>query len=144
MDSVIIVNKEITSENDIVLIFDEVQTGMGRTGSLYAYMDTGVEPDILTSAKALGGGVPIGAVLAKQKFADAFEPGDHGTTFGGNPLACAAGLAVFEVFEKEKLVENAKELGAYIMSKLDEIKATDSRIKEPKQSLALKELRESR
>lgn len=122
--------REFCDKNDIVLIFDEVQTGMGRTGSLYAYMDTGVEPDILTSAKALGGGVPIGAVLAKQKFADAFEPGDHGTTFGGNPLACAAGLAVFEVFEKENLVANAKEVGAYIIDKLNEIKAADSRIKE--------------
>lgn len=122
--------REFCTENDIVLIFDEVQTGMGRTGSLYAYMDTGVEPDILTSAKALGGGVPIGAVLAKEKFASAFEPGDHGTTFGGNPLACAAGLAVFEVFEKEKLVENAKEIGAYIMSRLEKIRTADSRIKE--------------
>ena len=110
--------RELCDESDIVLIFDEVQTGMGRTGNLYAYMDTGIEPDILTSAKALGGGVPIGAVMAKEKVASAFTPGDHGTTFGGNPLACAAGLAVFEAFEKENLVENSKVMGEYFMSEL--------------------------
>ena len=110
--------RELCDESDIVLIFDEVQTGMGRTGDLYAYMDTGIEPDILTSAKALGGGVPIGAVMAKEKVASAFTPGDHGTTFGGNPLACAAGLAVFEAFEKETLVENSKVMGEYFMSEL--------------------------
>ncbi|MDO4618361.1 MAG: aspartate aminotransferase family protein [Clostridia bacterium] len=115
--------REFASENDIVLIFDEVQTGMGRCGELYCYMTTGVEPDVLTSAKALGGGVPIGAVLAKEKFASAFNPGDHGTTFGGNPLACAAGLAVFEAFEKENLVENAKEMGEYFISALNSIKS---------------------
>ncbi len=114
--------RRFCDEKDIVLIFDEVQTGMGRTGSLFAYMDTGVEPDIFTSAKALGGGVPIGAMCAKQKFADAFEPGDHGTTFGGNPLACAAGLAVFEAFEKENLVENAKEMGEYFADSLNKLK----------------------
>ncbi len=122
--------RRLCDEKDIVLIFDEVQTGMGRTGSLYAYMDTGVTPDILTSAKALGGGVPIGAVLAKEKFC-AFEPGDHGTTFGGNPLATAAGLAVFEAFEKEKLVENAKEVGEYAIKKLQALKeSSDGKITE--------------
>ena len=115
--------RELCDESDIVLIFDEVQTGMGRTGNLYAYMDTGIEPDILTSAKALGGGVPIGAVMAKEKVASAFTPGDHGTTFGGNPLACAAGLAVFEAFEKENLVENSKVMGEYFMSELMKIKS---------------------
>ncbi len=122
--------RELCDSKDIVLIFDEVQTGMGRTGSLFAYMDTGVTPDILTSAKALGGGVPIGAVLAKEKFA-AFEPGDHGTTFGGNPLATAAGLAVFEAFEKEGLVENAKAMGEYFAEKLENLKAkADGKITE--------------
>ena len=122
--------REYCDENDIVLIFDEVQTGMGRTGKLFAYMDTGVEPDIFTSAKALGGGVPIGAVCAKQKFADAFEPGDHGTTFGGNPLACAAGLAVFEAFEKENLVEKAGEMGEYFKDRLNKLKEQKNDIKE--------------
>lgn len=122
--------REYCDEKDIVLIFDEVQTGMGRTGKLFAYMDTGVEPDIFTSAKALGGGVPIGAVCAKEKFADAFEPGDHGTTFGGNPLACAAGLAVFEAFEKENLVENARVMGEYFINCLNRLKEQNKDIKE--------------
>lgn len=110
--------RKFCDERDIVLIFDEVQTGMGRTGNLFAYEMYGVEPDIFTAAKALGGGIPIGAVCAKQKIADAFEPGDHGTTFGGNPFATAAALAVFKIFEKEKLVENAKKMGVIFAEKL--------------------------
>lgn len=113
---------KLCDEKDIILIFDEVQTGMGRTGHLFAYQLFGIEPDILTSAKALGGGVPIGAVCAKQFVADAFEPGDHGTTFGGNPLATAAGLAVFDVFEKENLVENANSKGKEFKDKLNALK----------------------
>ncbi len=111
--------RKLCDEKDIVLIFDEVQTGMGRTGRLFAHQLYGAEPDIFTCAKALGGGIPIGAVCAKEKFADAFEPGDHGTTFGGNPFATAAGLAVFDIFEKEKLVENADKIGAYFRKRLD-------------------------
>ncbi len=110
--------RKLCDENDILLIFDEVQTGMGRTGHLFAHELYGVEPDIFTSAKALGGGIPIGAVCACKKVKDAFEPGDHGTTFGGNPFATAAGLAVFDIFEKEKLVDNAREVGAYLKDKL--------------------------
>lgn len=111
--------RELCSEKNIILIFDEVQTGMGRTGHLFAYQLYGIEPDIFTSAKALGGGVPIGAVCAKQFVADAFEPGDHGTTFGGNPLATAAGLAVFDIYESEHLVENAKLKGDEFKNKLN-------------------------
>ncbi len=122
--------RRLCDERDIVLIFDEVQTGMGRCGSLFCYMQTGVVPDILTSAKALGGGVPIGAVLAKEKFS-AFAPGDHGTTFGGNPLATAAGLAVFEAFEKENIVENAKAMGEYFKAELQKLKeSSDGKITE--------------
>ena len=110
-------------ENEILLIFDEVQTGMGRCGTLFAHELYGVEPDIFTSAKALGGGVPIGAVCAKDFVADAFEPGDHGTTFGGNPLATAAGLAVFEVFEKEDLLKNCTVMGNLFKEKLETLKA---------------------
>lgn len=110
--------RELCDEKDILLIFDEVQTGMGRTGYLFAHELYGVEPDIFTSAKALGGGIPIGAVCACKKVQNAFEPGDHGTTFGGNPFATAAGLAVFDIFEKEKLVDNAREVGAYLKDKL--------------------------
>ena len=122
--------RKLCDEKDIVLIFDEVQTGMGRTGHLFAYQMYGVEPDIFTSAKALGNGVPIGAVCACEKVADAFEPGDHGTTYGGNPLSTAAGLAVFEAFENENLVENADKMGKYFAEKLNALKAKHSKIVE--------------
>ncbi len=121
---------KICKENDIIFICDEVQTGMGRTGKLFAYEHFGVEPDIFTLAKALGGGVPIGAVCAKDFVADAFSPGDHGSTFGGNPLATRAGLAVFEIFEKENLVEKSKTNGEYFKEKLIALSEKYSIIKE--------------
>ncbi len=110
--------RRICDEKEIILIFDEVQTGMGRCGEYFVHQLYGIEPDIFTSAKALGGGVPIGAIGAKEFVAAAFAPGDHGTTFGGNPLATAAGNAVFDIFEEEKLVENAKAMGEYFTTKL--------------------------
>ena len=113
--------REICDKYNIVLIFDEVQTGMGRTGKLFAHQLYGVEPDIFTSAKALGAGIPIGAVCAKDKIASAFTPGDHGTTFGGNPFATAAGLAVFDIMEEENLVENARVMGELFEEKLTEL-----------------------
>lgn len=112
--------RRLCDERDILLIFDEVQTGMGRTGEMFAHQYYGVEPDIFTAAKALGGGVPIGAVCAKEFAAAAFEPGDHGTTFGGNPLATAAGLAVFEIFEEEKILDNVKRVSRYFVNRLNE------------------------
>ncbi|MBQ3038047.1 MAG: aspartate aminotransferase family protein [Clostridia bacterium] len=114
--------RELCDEKGIILIFDEVQTGMGRTGEYFAHQYYGVEPDIFTSAKALGGGIPIGAIGAKDFVAQAFEPGDHGTTFGGNPFATAAGLGVFEIYEEEKILENVKVMSAYFMSELEKIK----------------------
>ena len=108
--------------NDIILIFDEVQCGMGRTGKMYGYEHFDVKPDIFTLAKALGGGFPIGAVCAQNYVAKAFEPGDHGSTFGGNPLACAAGLAVFRAFKDEDLVENSDIMGKYLIGKLNGLK----------------------
>lgn len=108
----------VCADNDILLIVDEIQTGMGRTGKLFAYELYGVEPDIFTLAKALGGGVPISAVCAKDFVASAFEPGDHGGTFGGNPFATSAGLAVFEIFKKENLVENSAKMGKYFKEEL--------------------------
>lgn len=113
--------RQLCTENNILLIFDEVQTGMGRTGKMFASDLYGVYPDIFTCAKALGAGIPIGAVCASEEAASAFEPGDHGTTFGGNPFATAAGLAVFDIFEKYKLVDNAREMGIYFKEKLDEL-----------------------
>ena len=113
--------RKLCDEKGILLIIDEVQTGMGRTGKLFAHQLYGIEPDIFTCAKALGGGVPIGAVCAKAEVAAAFEPGDHGTTFGGNPLATAAGLAVFEAIEEEHLVENARSMGRIFEERLNEL-----------------------
>jgi acetylornithine/N-succinyldiaminopimelate aminotransferase len=120
--------RDLCDKNDILLITDEVQTGMGRTGKLFAYQNYTIEPDIFTLAKALGGGIPIGAVCAKDHVAAAFEPGDHGSTFGGNPLACSAGLAVMQIFENEKLVENAQTVGQYFKSKLAELASATSTI----------------
>lgn len=110
--------KKICEEKQILLIVDEVQTGIGRTGTMFAYEQFDVEPDIFTLAKALGGGVPIGATCAKEEVAAAFAPGDHGTTFGGNPLACAAALAVLETIEQEDLLKNVAEVGTYFSNKL--------------------------
>lgn len=110
--------RRICDEKDIILIFDEVQTGIGRCGKMFAYETLGVEPDVFTLAKALGNGVPIGAVCAKDFVADAFQPGDHGGTFGGNPLATRAGLEVLDIVEKENLCENAEKMGEYINSQI--------------------------
>lgn len=110
--------RRICDEKEIILIFDEIQTGIGRCGKMFCYETLGVEPDIFTLAKALGNGIPIGAVCAKQFVADAFSPGDHGGTFGGNPLATKAGLCVLEAMEKENLVGNAEKMGAYIENEI--------------------------
>ncbi len=113
--------RKLCDEKDIILIFDEVQTGMGRSGEMFCYQTYGIEPDIFTLAKALGGGVPIGAVCAKEFVASAFNPGDHGTTFGGNPLACAAGLAVFDIYEKENILDNVKKVSKYLVGRLNDV-----------------------
>lgn len=110
--------RKLCDEKGIFLIFDEVQCGLGRTGKLFAYEHLGIEPDIFTLAKALGGGFPIGALCAKKHVASAFEPGDHGSTFGGNPLACAAGLAVMDTMINNNLVKNSEEMGSYFIDKL--------------------------
>ncbi len=108
-------------EQDIVLIFDEIQCGIGRTGKMFAKDHLGIQPDIITLAKALGGGIPIGAILTNQKTSDAINFGDHGTTFGGNPLACAAGLAVLETLEKEDLIKQADKKGKWLMQKIKDL-----------------------
>ncbi len=114
--------RKICDEKEIILIFDEVQTGMGRTGEYFAHQYYGTEPDIFTCAKALGGGIPIGGIGAKDFVAAAFAPGDHGTTFGGNPFAAAAGLSVFEIFEEENILDNVKQISMYFMDKLEDVK----------------------
>lgn len=106
-------------EHKIALIFDEIQCGVGRTGKWFAKDHFGVEPDIMTLAKALGGGVPIGAILSNEKVSSAIEFGDHGTTFGGNPLVCAASLAVIEVMEQENLLEAATEKGNWLKAQFE-------------------------
>lgn len=122
--------RDLCDKTGTLLILDEIQTGMGRTGKLFAYEHHGVEPDIFTLAKALGGGVPIGAVLAKEAVASAFEPGDHGSTFGGNPLACAAGLASVTAILEESLVQNSARMGAYLLAELKKIATRKPVLKE--------------
>ncbi|MBE3571693.1 MAG: acetylornithine transaminase [Moorella humiferrea] len=113
--------RALCDDEGLLLIFDEVQCGLGRTGYLFAYQYYGVEPDIMTLAKALAGGVPIGAMLAKEKVAASFAPGDHASTFGGNPLATAAGVAAFKALLEEGLVDNARVMGEYFRGELEKL-----------------------
>jgi len=113
----------LCNANGLLLIFDEVQTGLGRTGKLFGYEHFGVEPDIFTLAKTLGGGFPIGACLAKDAVASAFEPGNHASTFGGNHLACAAGIAAVSVILDDDLSGNAAAMGAFLTEQLLAMKA---------------------
>jgi acetylornithine/N-succinyldiaminopimelate aminotransferase len=104
------------------MILDEIQCGMGRTGNMFAWQRYGIKPDVMTTAKALGCGVPVGAFLMTEKVgAHSLVAGDHGTTYGGNPLACAAICKVIELFEKEKILDNVNEVGAYLAQRLDEL-----------------------
>jgi acetylornithine/N-succinyldiaminopimelate aminotransferase len=114
--------REVCDEKRILLIFDEVQVGMGRTGRLFAYEHEGVEPDMMTLAKSLAGGVPIGALLMKKEIAEGFKPGDHASTFGGNPLATAAGVAALTAILGEGMLENCRRVGDYFLKRLEEIK----------------------
>jgi len=113
--------RELCDRHGILLIFDEVQVGMGRTGTLFAYEQMGVRPDIMTLAKALGNGMPIGAMLSSEKAASAFTPGTHASTFGGNPIACAAALAVFEVMLGDGFLGKVREKGEYLAGCLADI-----------------------
>ena len=114
--------RALCDEHDILLILDEIQCGMGRTGEMFAWQHYGVKPDIMTCAKALGCGVPVGAFVLNKKTAEhSLVPGDHGTTYGGNPLACAAVNAVFECYEKQHVVEHVAETAPYLEKKLDEL-----------------------
>jgi len=114
--------RRLCDENGAVMILDEVQTGIGRTGKWFAYQYFDVEPDIMTMAKALGGGVAIGAMMARTEVAKSLVPGKHATTFGGNALGCAASIAVIEAIEEENLLENAVQLGEYTKDKLEQLK----------------------
>lgn len=115
--------REICDRNGLLLILDEVQTGMGRTGRLFAYENFGIMPDIMTLAKGLGGGVPIGAMLATDRIASAFQPGTHASTFGGNPLSCAAAIATIEtLLEDGFILDQCHRMGQYLINGLEELK----------------------
>ena len=116
--------RALCDEKDILLILDEIQCGMGRTGAMFAWQNYGVKPDIMTCAKALGCGVPVGAFFMTQKVADkSLAPGDHGTTYGGNPFVGAAVSTVFDLFEKQKILDNVHEVAPYLEEKLDALVA---------------------
>lgn len=116
--------RALCDEKDILLILDEIQCGMGRTGEMFAWQNYGVKPDIMTCAKALGCGVPVGAFFMTQKVADkSLAPGDHGTTYGGNPFVGTAVSTVFDLFEKQKILDNVHEVAPYLEQKLDELVA---------------------
>src|SRR6187399_51670 len=114
--------REMCDERGLLLIFDEVQTGMGRTGKLFGYEHFGVKPDIMTLAKALGGGLPLGAMLAREDVANSFGPGSHASTFGGNPVCCAAGLVVMNALAKGGVLKNCVQMGKYFVKGLEALK----------------------
>jgi len=122
--------RAICDEKDIVLIFDEVQTGMGRSGEIFAFKNYGVVPDVITLAKSLGGGLPIGACVAREKFQNVLTPGTHASTFGGSPIVSAAALAVFQVIRREKLLKNARQMSALLKRKFGGLKFKYHFIKE--------------
>lgn len=122
--------RDICDRHGLLLIYDEVQVGMGRTGTLFAYEDSGVAPDIMTLAKALGSGFPVGAMLARDEIAAAFVPGSHASTFGGNPLAMAAALATLETMFTEGVIENARTVGDYFQDRLRDLAESHDCIKD--------------
>lgn len=114
--------RDITKDKDILLMVDEVQTGMGRTGTFFAYEQYGIEPDIMSLAKALGNGFPVGAMIAKDAVMEAFEPGSHASTFGGNPLAASAVIATINTLIDEDVIKNCAEIGKYLFKGLTALK----------------------
>ena len=118
-DDVLIAAREACDESGALLVFDEIQTGMGRTGSLWAYEQLPVRPDVITAAKALGGGLPLGACVSDPDLGDVLGRGDHGSTFGGGPVAAAAALAAIDVIDDPELLRRARELGASFMERLE-------------------------
>ena len=122
--------REICDAHDWLLMLDEVQTGNGRTGSYFAFQDMGLQPDVVSTAKGLGNGVPVGACLARGAAAGVFGPGHHGSTYGGNPLVCAAALAVVNTISGDKLMENALSMGAVIRAAVCADPAVAARIRE--------------
>lgn len=122
--------RQLCDRNNLLLIFDEVQTAMGRTGEMFAYEHYDVKPDVMTLAKALAGGLPIGAMVVKKSIADTLGPGMHASTFGGSPLVAKAILAVFKAIQKEKLLKNARDMGEYMFARLEKLKQKYPMIKD--------------
>jgi acetylornithine aminotransferase len=122
--------RKLCDQRGCLLIFDEIQTGMGRTGKLFAYEHFDVSPDIMTLAKALGNGLPIGAMLAKESIAEAFGPGAHASTFGGTPIVTAAALETLKIMLADKVPENAAQMGVYLKEQLHRLKERHAKIKE--------------
>jgi acetylornithine aminotransferase len=114
--------RRICDANNLILIFDEVQVGIGRTGKLFAHEHFGITPDIMTLAKALAGGAPIGTMLARGEIAESFGPGTHGSTFGGNPLVTAAGIAAVRAVLEDGILENTEKMGKYLVGRLNKLK----------------------
>ena len=114
--------RELCNEHQLLLILDEIQTGLGRTGTLFAYQQEEIEPDVMTLAKALGGGVPIGAMIARSPYSEVLGSGTHGSTFGGNPLATAAAVAAFNALNKPELLQHCKAVGAFFIERLEQLK----------------------
>jgi acetylornithine/N-succinyldiaminopimelate aminotransferase len=121
---------ELCRENNVLIVFDEIQTGFGRTGNLFGYMNYNIKPDIVTIAKAFGGGFPIGGILTSDEISKNLSYGDHGTTFGGNPLACSVAESVVTTIVNKKLIENARKRGKYLLSRVEKLAGKLSVIKE--------------
>ncbi len=122
--------RKICDENKLLLIIDEVQTGIGRTGKMFCYQHYGITPDVMTLAKALGGGLPIGVMIVKNEFSGLLTPGMHASTFGGGPVICKAALGVLRAVQKEKLLANCRNMGEYLLEKLNNLKNSHPVIKE--------------
>jgi acetylornithine/N-succinyldiaminopimelate aminotransferase len=122
--------RKLCDEKNILMILDEVQTGIGRTGEMFAFQNYGIVPDVVCLAKALGGGLPIGAMVVAEKFTDTFKPGMHASTFGGSPLVCKAAIGVLKALAKKKLFRNANVMGAYIQERLNQLKEKHALIKD--------------
>ncbi|HOV43728.1 MAG TPA: aminotransferase class III-fold pyridoxal phosphate-dependent enzyme, partial [Syntrophothermus lipocalidus] len=122
--------RRLCYEFDLLLVLDEVQTGLGRTGKMFAYEHYGIKPDIVTLAKSLGGGFPIGAMLARAEVAQAFEPGDHASTFGGNPLGCAVANRVLDILSEEEMLNHITRIGDYLKSRLQSMTGKRKDVKE--------------
>jgi len=122
--------RKLADKHDALLIADEIQSGLGRTGRWFAYQQYGIEPDLVTVAKPLAGGLPLGALLASEKVSGCMHPGMHGTTFGGGPLACAVSLQLLHTLERQKVLKHVQKIGAYMLRRLEELQAKNDAIRE--------------